>query len=214
MEGLKVKNINCMRGNNTVFSGLSFNILPGRVLLLSGENGSGKSSFLRIVAGLLTPSSGVVLWKDRDISLDIDAHHRRSIFIGHANPLKSIMTVRENLEFWTKLNNIKIDINISLKKFDLNKQADLPTRYLSAGQCRRLVLARLAINNQLVQRPPIWILDEPAAGVDPSATKTLADLVIEHLNNYGLAIIASHGGDLDDALAIYADRLELVRDLS
>ena len=68
MEGLKVKNINCMRGNNTVFSGLSFNILPGRVLLLSGENGSGKSSFLRIVAGLLTPSSGVVLWKDRDIS--------------------------------------------------------------------------------------------------------------------------------------------------
>ena len=105
-------------------------------------------------------------------------------------------------------------LNISLKKFDLNKQADLPTRYLSAGQCRRLVLARLAINNQLVQRPPIWILDEPAAGVDPSATKTLADLVIEHLNNYGLAIIASHGGNLDDALAVYADRLEIVRDLS
>ena len=65
-----------------------------------------------------------------------------------------------------------------------------------------------------MQRPPIWILDEPAAGVDPSATKTLADLVIEHLNNYGLAIIASHGGNLDDALAVYADRLEIVRDLS
>ena len=214
MEGLKVKNINCIRGHNLLFSGLSLNILPGRVLLISGENGSGKSSFLRIVAGLLTPASGKILWKDKDISLDLDTHHRRSVFIGHANPVKAIMTVRENLEFWANLNNLKTDIDIALNKFDLNKQADVPARYLSAGQCRRLVLARLVIINQLTDPPPIWILDEPAAGVDPTATNTLAFLVIEHIKNCGMAIIASHGGDLDDALVTYADRLELMKDLS
>jgi heme exporter protein A len=213
MEGLKVKNLNCMRGNNLVFSDISLNILPGRVLLLSGENGSGKSSFLRIVAGLLVPTSGTIFWKGKDISLDLESHHRRGVFIGHANPIKPIMTVRENLEFWTNLNNLKVDINIALKKFDLNKQADLPAHYLSAGQCRRLVLARLAINNQLIERPPIWMLDEPAAGVDPQATHTLAVLVIEHLKNLGIAIIASHGGELDNALVSYADHLELLKDL-
>ncbi len=115
----------------------------------------------------------------------------------------------ENLEFWARLYGLEPDIEPALYQFGIEQLADLPARYLSAGQRRRLTLARLAVGQNSPAGPPLWLLDEPAAGLDPGAVAMLANSVLAHLANEGVAVIASHGGALDEALGGHADRLAL-----
>ena len=209
MQGLTIKQLDCVRGDRLVFAGLALAVNPGRALLLSGANGSGKSSLLRIVAGLLPAAAGTLSWEGEDIGADADAHRRRIAYIGHADPVKPGLTVCENLEFWARLYGLGPDIEPALFQFGIEHLADLPARYLSAGQRRRLTLARLAIGQNSPVGPPLWLLDEPAAGLDPAAVALLADTIMAHLSTEGVALIASHGGLLDDTLGTHADRLDL-----
>ncbi len=209
MQGLTVTGLDCVRGDRLVFAGVAFAVNPGRALLLSGPNGSGKSSLLRIVAGLLPPAAGTLTWQGEDIAADADAHRRRIAYIGHADPVKPGLTVCENLEFWARLYGLDPEIEPALYQFGIEQLADLPARYLSAGQRRRLTLARLAVGQNSPWRPPLWLLDEPATGLDPGAVAMLANSIVAHLANEGVAVIASHGGRLDDALGGHADRLGL-----
>lgn len=209
MQGLTVKGLDCVRGDRPVFAGLALNINPGRALLLSGANGSGKSSLLRILAGLLPPAAGTLKWEDEDIADDPEAHRRRIAYIGHADPVKPGLTVSENLEFWARLYGLDPNIEPSLFQFGIEHLADLPARYLSAGQRRRLTLARLAAGQNTPAGPSLWLLDEPATGLDPSAVAMLSNTVLAHLSNDGVAIIATHGGLLDDMIGQRADRLDL-----
>jgi heme exporter protein A len=209
MQGLTVKGLDCVRGERLVFAGVALAVNPGRALLLSGANGSGKSSLLRILAGLLQPAAGTLAWEGEDIATDTEAHRRRIAYIGHADPVKPGLTVCENLEFWARLYGLELDIEPALYQFGIEQLADMPARYLSAGQRRRLTLARLAVGQNSPAGPLLWLLDEPAAGLDPGAVAMLANSVLAHLANDGVAVIASHGGRLDEALDGHTDRLVL-----
>jgi len=210
MQGLTVKGLDCVRGERLVFAGVALAVNPGRALLLSGANGSGKSSLLRILAGLLQPAAGTLAWEGEDIATDSEAHRRRIAYVGHADPVKPGLTVCENLEFWARLYGLEPEIEPALYQFGIEQLADLPARYLSAGQRRRLTLARLAVGQNSPAGPPLWLLDEPATGLDPGAVAMLANSILAHLANDGVAVIASHGGHLDAALGEHADRLDLM----
>ena len=209
MQGFSGNGLGCVRGERRVFAGLGFAVAPGRALLLTGANGSGKSSLLRIMAGLLRADAGTLAWDGADTAEDDEAHRRRLAYVGHADPVKPALSVRENLEFWARLFGFDGAAETALDRFGIARLADLPARYLSAGQRRRLTLARLALAQASAAGPRLWLLDEPATGLDEAANALLADCVQAHLAGGGIAVIATHGGALDAALDARADRLDL-----
>ena len=114
MQGLTVNGLDCVRGERRVFAGVALAVNSGRALLLSGANGSGKSSLLRILAGLLPPAAGQLLWNGAELSTDDETHRRRIVYIGHADPVKAGLTVWENLEFWARLYGLEPKIEGAL----------------------------------------------------------------------------------------------------
>ncbi|MBT3399463.1 MAG: heme ABC exporter ATP-binding protein CcmA [Rhodospirillaceae bacterium] len=199
----------CIRGERAVFAGLDLALNPGRAVLLSGPNGSGKSSLLRVLAGLLPPAAGRIDWEGTDIAEDRDGHRARIAYIGHADPLKPALTAAENLTFWARLYGFDPDVEPALFQFSIEALADVPVRYLSAGQRRRVTLARLALGQNSEAGPALWLLDEPATGLDPGAVSMLANTILAHLSNEGVAIISTHGGLLDALLEDSAERFDM-----
>lgn len=174
----------CVRGGRVVFRGLSFVLPPGGALLLIGPNGSGKSSLLRMLAGLLRPWRGAVRWAGEP--LDSDQLHGRVRYVGHADALKPTLTVAENLGFWARLHGGE-DVGPALERVGLGELAELPARFLSAGQRRRLALARL-----LVAPVPVWLLDEPTVALDRDAIVTLEALIDAHRAAGGRVVASTH----------------------
>lgn len=209
MQGLTTHKLACLRGERAVFAGLDLALDPGRALLLSGPNGSGKSSLLRVVAGLLPAAAGRIAWEGVDVADDPDAHRARVAYVGHADPLKPSLTAAENLAFWARLYGFDPDIEPALFQFSIEALADVPVRYLSAGQRRRVNLARLALGQNSAAGPALWLLDEPATGLDPGAVSMLANTLLAHLSNEGVAIVSTHGGRLDELLDAHADRFDM-----
>jgi heme exporter protein A len=179
----------CARGGRLVFEGVSFALAEGDALLLRGPNGAGKSSLLRLLAGLLEPAAGA-LWWDGKPALEEPAEHRgRLHLIGHGNATKGALTARENLRFAVAVcGGPAARLDGALASFELTALADLPAGYLSAGQQRRLALARL-----LAAPRPLWLLDEPDAGLDAANRARLARAVAAHRESGGIAVIATHG---------------------
>ncbi len=163
--------IACRRGERLVFRGLSFALEAGAALVLTGANGSGKSSLLRLMAGLLPPHTGSLRWAGEPIAGDPAAHRARLHLIGHQDALKPVLTVLENAAFWAGLRGAASAAAASaLERLGLSHLADAPCRLLSAGQKKRLSLARL-----LASSAPLWLLDEPTTGLDEAATRNLGD---------------------------------------
>ena len=184
--------LTCVRGGRTVFTALSFRVGQGGALLLRGPNGSGKSSLLRLIAGFQVPAAGGFRWDDQPIAPAADAHRARITHCSHLNAVKAAMTVTEHLRFWIDLSgsvDAAADTSSALERWGLAKIAELPGAYLSAGQRRRLNLARLSAS-----RADLWLLDEPAVGLDDAAVQTLTEMIGEHRGRGGLAVIATHGG--------------------
>ena len=178
----------CRRGSRAVFAGLDFALDAGDALLLTGPNGSGKSSLLRVLAGLAPPSSGAVLWSGDAIGEDEEAHRRRLAYLGHADAVKPALSVAENLDFWIALaGGGSGSGDAALESFGLLGLARLPARYLSAGQRRRLALARVAASPRA-----LWLLDEPSAGLDEAAVAALMRAVAAHRASGGIAVISTH----------------------
>ena len=170
------------RGGRPVFADLSFTLSPGELLAVTGPNGAGKSTLLRLVAGLLRPTAGtVVLEEAEDAAIGANAH-----YLGHLDALKPGLTVRQNLDFWRLLWGGG-DIDAALTAVGLEPLGDLHAAVLSAGQRRRVALARL-----LVAPRPLWLLDEPATALDASAETGLGRLIADHLSGGGMAIAATH----------------------
>ena len=209
MQGLTTHKLGCIRGERAVFAGLDLALNPGRAVLLSGPNGSGKSSLLRVLAGLLPPAAGRIDWEGTDIAEDRDGHRARIAYIGHADPLKPALTAAENLTFWARLYGFDPDVEPALFQFSIEALADVPVRYLSAGQRRRVTLARLALGQNSEAGPALWGLVEPATGLDPGAVSLLANTILAHLSNEGVAIISTHGGLLDALLEDSAERFDM-----
>jgi heme exporter protein A len=181
----------CVRGGRRVFSGVSFAVVAGQALVLSGPNGAGKSSLLRVIAGLIHPAAGSVTLEggDPELSVSEQAH-----YVGHLDPLKPALTVAENLAFWARFLNgaraadEKALIARGLAAAGLDDLAQLPAGYLSAGQKRRLSLARV-----LAAPRPVWLLDEPTTALDAASQDRLRGVMQAHLAAGGLIVAATHG---------------------
>jgi heme exporter protein A len=179
-------NLACSRGGREVFARLSFSLSGGEALLVTGRNGAGKSSLLRMIAGLVRMSAGRLdlSGAEHDATLPEQSH-----YLGHQDAVKPSLSVGENLRFWTEfLGAGRGAIEPALDAVDLASLAGLPAAYLSAGQRRRLSIARLIA----VQRP-IWLLDEPTSALDAPSQTRLAELMRGHLANGGMIVAAAHG---------------------
>lgn len=195
MALFEARDLACQRGERVLFAGLDFHLDAGAALLLTGANGSGKSSLLRLAAGLLRPAAGQFLWDGQPIRRDGEAHRRRLIYLGHADALKAGLTVQENLRFWADLAGLARDtvdqvVGNALDALGIQPLAALPARFLSAGQRRRLTLARLLL--QSADDVPLWLLDEPTNALDASSQERLFDLLRGHLATGGMVMLASH----------------------
>jgi heme exporter protein A len=182
---LAASDLVCVRGGRTVFSGLSFAVDAGAALVISGPNGAGKSSLLRLVAGLVRPTGGSLAFDggDADLTISEQAH-----YLGHQDALKPALSVLENLAFWMRYFGGDTALPDALAAVGLAAIADIPAAYLSAGQRRRLSIARL-----IVAKRPIWLLDEPTTALDIAAQAMLATLMAGHLTGGGLILAAAHG---------------------
>ena len=178
----------CRRGERLVFEALEFSLAPGGALLLTGPNGSGKSSLLRVMAGLTPALAGALTWDGEAVTNDLGAHRPRIHFIGHQDALKPVLTVAETLAFSAALRETTTErVAPALEAFHLTALADWPCRVLSAGQRRRLALARL-----LASPAPLWLLDEPTSGLDEASTRDLLAAIAAHRASAGMVAIATH----------------------
>src|SRR5579863_8714373 len=176
----------CQRGEREVFAGVSFAVAASQALTISGRNGAGKSSLLRMIIGLLPVAAGRLTLDGGDPELNIaeQAH-----YLGHQDALKGSLSVAENLGFWAGFFGLQsADLHTPLETVGLAGLAGLPAAYLSAGQRRRLSIARL-----IAAPRPIWLLDEPTSTLDAAAQERLAELMQSHLAEGGLILAASHG---------------------
>ncbi len=178
--------LGCFRGGRQVFEALDFTLAAGETLLVSGPNGSGKSTFLRLLAGLLRPSAGALRCDGRPVTDDLGAYQAQLAYVGHAEALKSLLTGRENLEFWQRPDGLPVAE--ALGALGLSALGELPAKLLSSGQRRRLALARLAVSGAR-----LWLLDEPTVGLDTDARAALEALLARHGEAGGLTVVASHG---------------------
>jgi heme exporter protein A len=183
---LAADNLACTRGGRAVFTGLSFSLSAGEALVVTGRNGAGKSSLLRMIAGLVHISAGRLELSggDREATLAEQAH-----YLGHHDALKPSLSVGENLQFWAEFLGASRDaVQPALEAVDLSPLTGLPAAYLSAGQRRRLSIARL-----VAVRRPIWLLDEPTSALDVPSQGRLAELMRSHLASGGIIVAAAHG---------------------
>jgi heme exporter protein A len=187
---LEAHGLCCVRGERELFSGLNLHVSSGSCLHVRGENGVGKTSLLRLLTGLSKPESGEVLWGNQSIMLDPAAYHRELLFLGHRDALKEDLTALENIQMYAALDDIALTKEkalASLWRFGLRGRENLPVNCLSAGQKRRVLMARM-----VTRQAKLWILDEPFNALDIKAVHELQKLMIEHLSTGGLIVFTSH----------------------
>jgi len=201
---LEAREINCWRGDRHILRDVSFSVRAGEFLKITGPNGVGKTTLLRVVCGLLPAESGTVHWRGEVVRSSNDQYHVEMAYLGHLNSLKADLTARENLRFLAGLREAltPADIDAALDRVGILSRGDLPARSLSAGQKRRLALARL-----LLAGASLWVLDEPVTNLDTAGFQLVEQLIREHVERGGMALAAAHQLMLDDAP--FLRRLEL-----
>jgi len=172
-----------------VFRGLSFALDPGEAMLLTGANGSGKSSLLRLMAGLTPAIAGKLYWNGEEVTSDRGGHRRHLHFVGHLDAVKPALTVAETVAFWGALGGASPgrDAGEALKRFRLDGLAASPCRFLSAGQKKRLSLSRL-----IASPARLWLLDEPTTGLDRDSVADLEAAIAEHRAGGGVVVASTH----------------------
>ena len=181
------ENLICVRGNKCIFSELSFSVSSGEALILKGANGTGKSSLLRLMTGILTPKKGKIKWNNENILESKDEHNARFHFVGHLNPIKPTLTVYENIFFWSHLQPKPKKINYALEIFGISHLRNVSAQFLSAGQIRLTNLAKI-----VATPADIWLLDEPTSSLDKYALKKLDQILKDHQRDGGIVVASTH----------------------
>jgi heme exporter protein A len=188
---LEARQLECTRGERRLFSDLNFKLGRGQLLRVAGANGSGKTSLLRIMCGLLAPSAGELRWRGKPIRSEREEYSRNLVFIGHLNALKDDLTALENLQVAAALAGMSAEAErmlAALERFGVAHCAELPAKVLSQGQRRRVALARLELSAAV----PLWILDEPFSALDVAAVMELEGLLAAHLATDGMVVLTTH----------------------
>jgi heme exporter protein A len=186
---LETKDLHCERGGRTLFRGLSFAVNGGELLRIAGANGRGKTSLLRILCGLLSPTAGEVRWKGEPIRAMSEEFSRQLVYLGHAPAVKDELTAAENLSIACRLaGNVRDPAKISAALRTLAVPEAVLVKTLSQGQRRRAALARLAMS----QAVPLWLLDEPLAALDAQAARLVEGLIAEHIGQGGSVVYTTH----------------------
>ncbi len=188
---LELKSVVCTRGGRELFEGVSMRLSPGQLLRVTGVNGAGKTSLLRSLCGLMTPSDGKVLWQGADVDKLRDEYNRQLIYVGHATALKDDLSATENLQTSSTLGGSSVTASAAqqaLAQAGLKGRERVPARNLSQGQRRRVALARLVLGSAAT----LWILDEPFNALDTAATDWLLGLITQHLAQGGMVVLTSH----------------------
>jgi heme exporter protein A len=177
-----------IRGETCLFQDLGFALNPGELLLLEGQNGSGKTSLMRAIAGMLSLESGQIFWNGNDVSRQRQEFHGELVWIAHRTGLKGDLTLVENLRFEACLRpQSNVDSATVYERLGISRLKTLPLRALSAGQQRRVALARM-----LLADVPLWLMDEPFTNLDREGRKLVVELVEEHLAKGGMCVMAAH----------------------
>lgn len=184
---LSLENLTLRRGGRALFTGLGFSLMPGSLCVLRGANGTGKSSLLKTIAGILKAEEGAILWQGVPIAESPDFLHQM-LYIGHQNAVKRNLTVIENLAFWADLYDTAMLIPAALHCFRLEEVAEMPCGKLSAGWQRRVALARL-----VAVPSTLWLLDEPTTHLDEEGATLLNNLITTRCNQGGIVVMACHG---------------------
>lgn len=202
-DGLCVEKVHVWRGDRHVLRGVSLDLHPGELMHVSGPNGTGKTTLLRVVSGLLRPEKGSVAWQGRSIAATAVEYQAALAYASHEPALKSDLTALENLRFTVGLKRrvTAAELRSSLERTGVGACADLPARVLSAGQRRRVAMARV-----LAFQADLWLLDEPYTNLDGSGSSLLSALLAEHVGQGGVALVVAHH-DLN--VAVQTRRLEL-----
>ncbi len=188
VASITAENLACRRGMRPVFADLNFRVQASECVSVQGPNGAGKTSLLRVIAGFIAPAAGTISLQSGGSSIVDDEERGKFIgWLGHQDALKPQLTTRENLAFYSHLYANGDGVDAALDCVSLNRQRDLPGQYLSAGQKKRLALARL-----LVSRRPVWLMDEPLSALDTSGRALVATLISAHVSNGGIVLAATH----------------------
>ena len=187
--GLKVEKVHVWRGDRHVLQGVSVEVSQNELVHVSGPNGTGKTTLLRVISGLLRPEQGAVTWRGHSIVRHRLEYQAALAYAAHEPALKGDLTALENLSFTVGLKRRAgtEELRLALQRTGVAACADLPTRVLSAGQRRRVSLARV-----LAMQAPLWLLDEPYANLDMAGSDLVTQLLQEHVAAGGLALVVAH----------------------
>ncbi|WGY47514.1 cytochrome c biogenesis heme-transporting ATPase CcmA [Vibrio sp. ABG19] len=187
---LDVKSLTAIRDDRALFEGLSFTIQSGELVQIEGRNGTGKTTLLRIITGLGDRDEGTIHWNQVNIEADRDSYHQDLLFLGHQTGIKRELTALENLRFYQSVHAgsaVGEDLYQALTQVGLAGREDVPVAHLSAGQQRRVALARLWLS-----RKKLWILDEPLTAIDKQGVKVLEALFLKHAEQGGIVVLTTH----------------------
>lgn len=187
---LEARGLTCSKRDRTLFEGLSLAVSAGELLYLRGPNGAGKTSLLRILTGLSSPDLGTVFYQGTDVSKDKSGYYHELLYLGHKSGTNGSLSALDNLSFWLAQHKVSVPVNTLynvLEKVGLVGLEDVPVRYLSAGQQRRVALSRLWL-----KPAKVWILDEPFTALDVKGVHMLETSMKEHVGRGGLIITTSH----------------------
>lgn len=186
---LEIRNVTCIRDERILFEQLSFTISSGELIQIEGQNGAGKTTLLRIIAGLGYADEGDIYWNGELTKQHREEFHSDLLFLGHHTGVKRELTAFENLAFYQSMHNNYDEPAIwdALARVGLAGREDVAAGQLSAGQQRRVALARLWLSNH-----KLWILDEPLTAIDKQGVKVLEQLFMDHAKQGGIVLLTTH----------------------